>query len=526
MLSLADSSGNTVLHYAAGGAVWFRGISADASAPKQGSGLAWLDDHPSKYDGYATCRAALHQQEGGISEDGTRRTTSTAMSKCGFFARMVSLLLAQGHSDPSFIPSVINARNHDGETPLHLAAIANDPVVTRLLVSSGADVEAQNSRGLVPSETAALWGSSEALETLSRHRRVSASTEISRELVWKEHARSATHNSGTLEKDNRLSDLLGVLGRGIRDMSKSGGWDSGVVLSEELRAGANARSGVLRKTRITAQEFADDFVSLSRPALISPFGFDEINEWSLLESWSKSELLGAYGDLTVHPKQPGYSESSPMTLKQFVSSWQPTSSGGGESRGYLREASTATYRLLRDLEWENEAATADPTDGESVAGIPFFNTSRLRAHSFELNLGPAGSGSGMRVCGHLVDVLVFGERRWFLTPPRHAKVYSGSVFKWFTTNYRADSYRSSHELVEVTQRPGEMMYVPSGWGHAVINTANVVGYGLHFQAFGAGMGERQRWAGVTQQLEALLQSQHPTRPHDPMRNSLGKDFNA
>ena len=37
VLSLADSSGNTVLHYAAGGAAWFRGISADASAPKQGS---------------------------------------------------------------------------------------------------------------------------------------------------------------------------------------------------------------------------------------------------------------------------------------------------------------------------------------------------------------------------------------------------------------------------------------------------------------------------------------------------------
>ena len=174
MLSLADSSGNTVLHYAAGGAVWFRGISADGAAPKQGSGLAWLDDHPSKYDGYASCRAALHQQEAGISDDGTRRTISTVMSKCGFFARMVSLLLAQGHSDPSFVPSVINARNHVGETPLHLAAIANDPVVARLLVSSGADVEAQNSRGLVPSETAALWGSSEALETLSRHRRVSA----------------------------------------------------------------------------------------------------------------------------------------------------------------------------------------------------------------------------------------------------------------------------------------------------------------------------------------------------------------
>ena len=92
--------------------------------------------------------------------------------------------------------------------------------------------------------------------------------------------------------------------------------------------------------------------------------------------------------------------------------------------------------------------------------------------------------------------MVFGERRWFLTPPRYAKIRTGSVIDWFETEYKNSTYRAAHGIIEVTQRPGEILYVPAGWGHAVINTANVVGYSLHFQAYGAGMGESERWAGV------------------------------
>ena len=40
-----------------------------------------------------------------------------------------------------------------------------------------------------------------------------------------------------------------------------------------------------------------------------------------------------------------------------------------------------------------------------IAGIPFFNTSHLRAQSFEFNLGPPRSGSNMRFCGNQIDVV-------------------------------------------------------------------------------------------------------------------------
>ena len=118
--------------------------------------------------------------------------------------------------------------------------------------------------------------------------------------------------------------------------------------------------------------------------------------------------------------------------------------------GYVREATTATYRLLRDLEWgesdqAEEGAEEQPTGevkallawlvcvqalrhdslslsewrltglrslllvsslSQWLAGVPFFDTSRLRAHKFEFNFGPPRSGSSMRFCGHLLDVVM------------------------------------------------------------------------------------------------------------------------
>jgi hypothetical protein len=77
----------------------------------------------------------------------------------------------------------------------------------------------------------------------------------------------------------------------------------------------------------------------------------------------------------------------------------------------------------------------------------------------------------MRLCNLQ---LVFGERRWFLTPPRFAKVRTGSVIDWYKQDYQNASQRADHSMIELIQRPGEMLYIPAGWGHAVINTANVV----------------------------------------------------
>ena len=48
----------------------------------------------------------------------------------------------------------INARNNDGETPLHNAATTNTPEVIQALLDTGADINARNNDGDTPLDLA------------------------------------------------------------------------------------------------------------------------------------------------------------------------------------------------------------------------------------------------------------------------------------------------------------------------------------------------------------------------------------
>ena len=69
------------------------------------------------------------------------------------------------------------------------------------------------------------------------------------------------------------------------------------------------------------------------------------------------------------------------------------------------------------------------------------------------------------------------QRAWFLLPP-HSKLGrpsdeldvpggwpSGSVVEWS----RGDRRWGSARALECTQEEGEMLWLPSGWGHATVN---------------------------------------------------------
>ena len=188
-------------------------------------------------------------------------------------------------------------------------------------------------------------------------------------------------------------------------------------------------------------------VALSRPALISPFSYTQLKQWRAFDRWKRSDLLSTYGDLTLQVRRDQFNNSarlSPMTMRAFVASWEEPSMRTDDIQrpGYVRDATPATYRLLRDLEWgekqytsSHDGTTSNEEVNESclvvgmlcatdtgaspsqwVAGIPFFNTSRLRAHSFEFNLGPPRSGSNMRFCGHQIDVVTYTITLQWLHP--------------------------------------------------------------------------------------------------------------
>ncbi|EGD80683.1 hypothetical protein PTSG_01273 [Salpingoeca rosetta] len=101
-----------------------------------------------------------------------------------------------------------------------------------------------------------------------------------------------------------------------------------------------------------------------------------------------------------------------------------------------------------------------------------------------LIVGPAKSGSTWHKDPNSTaawNALVEGEKRWIMTPPNYPPpgVYPSpdgsavatpiSVTEWFISYYEA-LQQSGIPYVEGTQRPGDVVFVPHGWWHVVLNT--------------------------------------------------------
>ena len=124
-----------------------------------------------------------------------------------------------------------------------------------------------------------------------------------------------------------------------------------------------------------------------------------------------------------------------------------------------------------------------------------FTGSPHRGHgrgAFEFTLGAALSGSHVHEHEAAWNVLVAGEKRWFLWPPWNkgsASVAAAhGLFEEVVESgapFGETSYHTVHEWVrhqlpklqgtpraplQVTQRAGELLFVPGHWPHAVLNT--------------------------------------------------------
>lgn len=104
------------------------------------------------------------------------------------------------------------------------------------------------------------------------------------------------------------------------------------------------------------------------------------------------------------------------------------------------------------------------------------------------------------------NVLLWGTKEWFLQPPPHAESSSVSIADYVAYQYDltpdakkplmcrqvrpcirtrpVDEAQGAHRHAISTRRcarlqePGDVLYVPWGWGHAVLNMETAVGYAI------------------------------------------------
>ena len=79
--------------------------------------------------------------------------------------------------------------------------------------------------------------------------------------------------------------------------------------------------------------------------------------------------------------------------------------------------------------------------------------------------GTANSGSGFHYHNAAVNVLFFGKKRWFITPPRYAGISDIEALEW--------PDRTSAEALpqglpyRYTQLAGDIVILPSQWGEPI-----------------------------------------------------------
>ena len=105
----------------------------------------------------------------------------------------------------------------------------------------------------------------------------------------------------------------------------------------------------------------------------------------------------------------------------------------------------------------------------------------LETRSVQFAVGGAGSGAPMHYHKAAVNTLVYGKKRWWLAPPRDAIYSSIPAAAWAEGGGPARAAAAGRTLLRCVQRPGDVLFLPDFWGHAVLNEEASVGVASEFE---------------------------------------------
>eukprot|EP01064_Diplonema_japonicum_P031041 TRINITY_DN5437_c0_g1_i1.p1 TRINITY_DN5437_c0_g1~~TRINITY_DN5437_c0_g1_i1.p1 ORF type:complete len:442 (+),score=60.96 TRINITY_DN5437_c0_g1_i1:90-1415(+) len=222
---------------------------------------------------------------------------------------------------------------------------------------------------------------------------------------------------------------------------------------------------------ITKEEFFKEFDSQNKPVVIT----NAVEAWGWNE-WTKDGLLTRHKNTVF--KTNGVTTAGKtlrMTFKQYTEyckyAW-----GRGEKPMYIF-----------DNKFEERAK--DLTNDYSIP--PYFQTDLFDSMTQKdrpdykwLLIGPEGSGAPFHTDPHQThawNVVTEGEKRIAFYPPRvippgvdkkliHTEYYAASdTMDWYLNHY--PKLKRADLPLETIIKAGDMVFIPSGWWHQVVNVA-------------------------------------------------------
>lgn len=264
----------------------------------------------------------------------------------------------------------------------------------------------------------------------------------------------------------------GSLGLKVKDFYSDYLFQSWLCANLEMRPEWLERDNILRRRGISVDEFVRDFEEPNKPVLLEGC----LDGWAALGKWDREYLVETCRDarFAVGPVE--------MKIDDF-------------------------FRYSDQAREERPLYLFDPKFGEKVPildsdyEVPvYFNEDLFSVLGKErpdyrwIIIGPAGSGSSFHIDPNSTsawNAVIKGSKKWVLFPPDvvppgvhpspdGAEVACPvSIIEWFMNFYSATKDWKK-KPIECICKAGEVIFVPNGWWHLVINLEDSVAITQNF----------------------------------------------
>lgn len=203
-------------------------------------------------------------------------------------------------------------------------------------------------------------------------------------------------------------------------------------------------------------------------------------------------------------------QKKPMTIAEYmeymdgVAAWYEEKGGNSNSSKSKDGSSEGAEEDLSTLLDDDDAPAAAPqyifsklSNEVSISSplykdianmlLPIIKPSQhhtqgmWRYQTMQFFLGAIGTGAPIHFHTHAYNLLMYGKKRWVVSPPRHAAYSKQHITTWMQSNpLPAD--KAATARYECIQLPGDIVYVPDSWAHGVLNLAESVGFAMEFEA--------------------------------------------
>ncbi|PON40808.1 LRR-domain containing protein [Trema orientale] len=254
---------------------------------------------------------------------------------------------------------------------------------------------------------------------------------------------------------------IGVSHLRVRDFYSDYLFQSWLCANLEMKPEWLERDNIVRRRGISVEEFVSSFEELNKPVLLEGC----LDNWAALEKWDRDYLIQLCGDLrfSVGPVE--------MKLEDY-------------------------FRYSDQVREERPLYLFDPKFAEKVPRlgseyeVPVYFREDLfgllgneRPDYRWIIIGPAGSGSSFHIDPNSTsawNAVIKGSKKWVLFPPDvvppgvhpspdGAEVACPvSIIEWFMNFYGATKTWKK-KPIECICKAGEVIFVPNGWWHLVIN---------------------------------------------------------